>query len=87
MAWVFFLSGPTHGGPLFLLFESILRGTHGTKPYHQPPSAWQRSFSLENSSLPTLGEVVECFVLSQALGESGIQMSATKYIVNFDESD
>jgi hypothetical protein len=36
VARVFWPSGPTHGGPLFLLFESMWRGTHGTKSRQQP---------------------------------------------------
>jgi hypothetical protein len=49
LAQVFRLSGSTHGRPPILLFESSRSGTHGTKPHHQPPSAWQVSFGLEKN--------------------------------------
>jgi hypothetical protein len=52
-------SGPTHGSPLFLSVESTRRGTHGTKPHQQPPSAWQASFNPSQLDLPILGEVAE----------------------------
>jgi hypothetical protein len=68
LAQVFWPSGLTHSGPLFLLSESSWCGTHGTKSHQQPPSAWQVNFGLENSNLPLSGEVVECSVLSKIIG-------------------
>jgi hypothetical protein len=62
-------SGPTHGGPSYsFLSKSRWRGTYGTKPFQQPLSAWQASFDLEESSLPPLGEVAECYVLFEIIG-------------------
>jgi hypothetical protein len=63
-------SGLTHGGPPIpsLLFESSRWGTYGTKPCQQPPSAWQVSFCLKNSKLPSSGEVVESSALSRIIG-------------------
>jgi hypothetical protein len=48
--------------PLFLSAESKKRGTHGTGPHQQPPSAWQASFNPSQPDLPAYGEVAECFV-------------------------
>jgi hypothetical protein len=58
-------SGPTHGGPMFLLFESSKRDTHVIKPHQQPPSASQVNFGLENSNLSPFGKVAEYSVLSE----------------------
>jgi hypothetical protein len=57
VARVFWPSGPTHGvqpPPLFLLSESSLSGTPGTKSHQQPLEC-------------LASEVVECYVLSRTI--------------------
>jgi hypothetical protein len=68
LSWVLRPSGLTHSVPPFLLFESISRGTHGTKARQQPQSALQMSFGLKNSNLPPTSKFVECSVLSRIIG-------------------
>jgi hypothetical protein len=43
--------------PLFLFAKSMRRGTHGTKPRQQPPSAWQASFNPSQPDLPALAKL------------------------------
>jgi hypothetical protein len=59
-------------GPLLLSVESRRLGTYGTKPRQQPPSVWQKSFSLDYPDLPVLAKLpsalfnmeqpVECYL-------------------------
>jgi hypothetical protein len=67
-ARIFRPSGPTHGRAPIPFFKSNRYNTHGTKPHHQPPSAWQVSLGLENSNLPPPCEVGECSILSRIIG-------------------
>jgi hypothetical protein len=81
------LGGPAYGGPppppLFLLSESSRHSTHGANHHQQPPSAWQVSFGLENSSLPPSGEVAKCFVLSGIIDRAP-NNSVECHQVNYD---
>jgi hypothetical protein len=63
VARVFWLSGPTHGGPTIPSLRVHLAWYSWHQTSSTALSAWQRSFGLENLSLPPLGDVAKCSVL------------------------